>query len=160
LQLDEEFSERKFRERSAEGRERMRGSSMVKPLQVGEQAKLEYIDFYKNINRIKNRNSFMKAENTPITAYLAKVDSSYLRPKPYGIVRRKGLESEINIRSYGMGDSYAAAFSDSLALNDDIERIDLAGNRLTDRGGIEILRNLKPVNIIELELSENTIGNK
>jgi hypothetical protein len=82
-----------------------------------------------------------------------------MRPDAFGMVRRKGPETELDIRSYGMGDSYAEAFSEGLALYDEVERINLSGNRLTERGGLNILRTLKPVNIIELDLSDNNIGN-
>jgi Leucine-rich repeat (LRR) protein len=75
------------------------------------------------------------------------------------MIRRKGPETELDISSYGMGDSYADAFSEGIALYDEVEKINLSGNRLTERGALNILKNLKPVNIIELDLGDNNIGN-
>lgn len=74
---------------------------------IGPDAKMNFLQRYRNIDRVNEWDSYFNTKADPMTAYLASVKEKGLRPEMMGIVKRKGDENDINIRRYGIGDSYA-----------------------------------------------------
>jgi hypothetical protein len=58
---------------------------------------------------------------------------------PYGLVKYKGHEDEINLKNYGMGDDYVTAFAKALKISKTIRKVNLADNRLNDKGGAKLI---------------------
>lgn len=58
---------------------------------------MEFIDTYRNIIRIRNRNAFNDTEPSPISAQLGRIDEKGLVPRAIGMVRRKGPDT-IDVR--------------------------------------------------------------
>ncbi len=72
-------------------------------------------------------------------------------PIPYGFVNYKGLEDEINLKNYKMGDTYATAFSKGLSLSN-VKKINLADNRLNEEGTVSFIKSLNQY-VQEIDLS-------
>lgn len=135
------------------------GSRRSKTHMVGQKAKLEYIDNYRNLDRIVETNRHLNLGDSPVTSYLRKIHEKHLSPIPMGIVKRVGKDREIDIGMYAMGDSYAEAFSEGLK-EFEINRLNLSDNRLTDIGAMKILQGLKASALEILDLSNNKLSNE
>jgi hypothetical protein len=72
-------------------------------------------------------------------------------------VQFKGHEDEINLKNYGMGDEYVAAFAKGLKISSTIRKVNLANNRLNEQGTLKFLRAVHK-NVQEIDLSQNKIG--
>lgn len=127
---------------------------------VGPEAKLEFYQDYKHINRLNEKIKVQQAEFTPSIAYLSNLDKNNLRPKTFGLVKRTGSENSIDIRLFSMGDKYAEAFSHGLKHYPLLETLNLKSNRLTDMGNEKILNNVELRQIKHINLAENKIGPK
>jgi NLR family CARD domain-containing protein 3 len=127
---------------------------------VGYRAKLDFIDTYKNISMLSQNNRLNKIEDSPSVAYLEQINKTYLNPEPFGIVRRAGPETSIDIHMYSMGDVYAKAFSEGINHYKDVKDLNLANNRLTEDGCVKILQKIKEKNLKKISLAENKIGKK
>jgi len=127
---------------------------------VGVSAKLGFMETYKSRSRLSERNRLEKIEDTPDLAFLEAVDRNQLNPKPFGIVRRSGKESEIDIRMFSMGDNYAKAFSEGLKHHNSLQNLNIKSNRLSDIGAQKILSNLNPSQIRFINIAENKLGQK
>lgn len=125
---------------------------------VGNRAKLDFIDTYKNISLLAQKNKIEHLEDSPSVAYLNKVNKINLNPEPFGIVRRKGPDNKIDIHSYSMGDVYAHAFSEGIEHCKNVKELNLSNNRLTENGCVKILQKLKQKTIKKVILAENKIG--
>jgi len=93
------------------------------------------------------------------TAFLKKCSESNLVPIPHGFVNYKGHEEEINLRNYGMGDDYVTAFAKGLKISNTIRKVNLADNRLNEKGTIQVVKALNKY-VQEVDLSENRVGNQ
>jgi len=71
-------------------------------------------------------------------------------------VARKGAISDLNLDSYSMGYDYASALGSGLKMSK-IEKLNLASNRLKEKGTMKVLDNLNDA-IREIDLSSNRIG--
>ncbi|OMJ87125.1 hypothetical protein SteCoe_11198 [Stentor coeruleus] len=147
----------KFLRPSREGRG---GSMETYKGPIGLDAKLDFVDTFKHLPMFTERNRIQNLEDTPNIAYLGEVSRRNLKPEPFGIVRRNGPETSIDIQGYGMGDTYAEAFSEGLSVVKDVETLNLKENRLTDSGASKILNKLIARNLKKVILSENRIGLK
>ena len=127
---------------------------------TGSQAKLEFFDSYRNITRLSERVVVHHAECTSNIAYLANLQKNHLRPKSFGIVKRGGSESVIDIHMLSMGDKYADAFSQGLKHYPLLETLNVKSNRLTDVGNEKILASLDKRQLKRLNLAENKVGPK
>ena len=125
---------------------------------IGPKAKLDFIYNYKYRKEISDRNAYENLEMSPSAAYLEVIDSQKLNPLPFGIVRNKGKETELDIHGYCMGDNYAAAFSEGLKHCKSVEKINLRSNRLSEKGSTSILMKLDMHSIKDLCMSENSLG--
>ena len=125
---------------------------------IGPKAKLDFIYNYKYRKEISDRNAYETLEMSPSAAYLEVIDSQKLNPLPFGIVRNKGKETELDIHGYCMGDNYAAAFSEGLKHCKSVEKINLRSNRLSEKGSTSILMKLDMHSIKDLCMSENSLG--
>ena len=127
---------------------------------VGPTAKLEFYDTYINLPQFSQRNQHQHLEDSPNLAYLEVVARQRLKPSPFGIVRRKGPETSIDIHSYSMGDAYALAFSEGIKHIKDVATLNLKSNRLSDTGAANILRTLESKQVKRIILSENRLSFK
>lgn len=127
---------------------------------VGPTAKLDYIDCYRNLPLLAQRNKFQKVEDTPNVAYLEEVEKVKLNPHPFGIVKRKGPETSIDIHNYSMGDNYASAFSEGLSHFKEIDVLNLRENRLTELGSARVLSKLMNKHIKSIILAGNAVGSQ
>jgi NLR family CARD domain-containing protein 3 len=125
---------------------------------IGNPAKLEFYDTYINLPQFSQRNRQEKLEDSPNLAYLDVVDKHKLKPNPFGIIRRKGPETSIDIHSYSMGDAYATAFSEGIKHLKDVGTLNLKSNRLSDSGAAQILTTLEYKNTKKIILSDNKIS--
>lgn len=124
---------------------------------VGVKARLEFTDQYKGLRRTLDFNRFFQRDNSPVEAYLHRLDHSLLLPEPMGLVKTRGKDLDLNASLYSMGDSYADALSEGFSALE-MERINLKSNRLTDAGARKILSKLRADYLLELDLSYNYIG--
>ena len=74
---------------------------------IGEVPVLDFFSNYKNINRSLEREEHLKE---PQTAFLYECEKQNLIPVPFGFVKYKGKEEEINVSNYLMGKDYARAY--------------------------------------------------
>ncbi|CAG9317234.1 unnamed protein product [Blepharisma stoltei] len=125
---------------------------------VGPHAKLEYFDCYLNLPSLCQRHKFEQVEDPPSLAYLEEVDKEKLNPKPFGIVKRKGPESSIDIHNYSMGDNYANAFSEGLGHLKEIDILNVRENRLSEFGSARVISKLSNKRIKRIILAGNIIG--
>ena len=139
-------------------REKRGGSMEAYNGPIGNEAKLEFYETFKNLPMFTERNRTQKLEDTPTIAYLNQVHKNNLNPEPFGIIRRKGPDTLIDIHQYSMGDSYAEAFSIGVCAVKDVETVNLKGNRLSDLGAATILNRLASKNIKRIILSDNKLG--
>ncbi|OMJ93570.1 hypothetical protein SteCoe_3405 [Stentor coeruleus] len=147
----------KFLKPTAENRN---GSMEAYGGSVGENARLDFYETYINLPQFSQRNQHQKLEDSPNLAYLGVVEKQKLKPNPFGIVRRKGPETIIDIHQYSMGDTYARAFSEGIKHLKNVSTLNLKANRLTDNGAAEILKTLESKQVKRMILSENRIGSK
>jgi len=56
-----------------------------------------------------------------------------------------------------MGDDYVTAFAKGLKISNSIRKVNLADNRLNEKGTVQVLKALNK-NVHEIDLSENRIG--
>ena len=139
-------------------REKRGGSMEAYNGPLGPNARLEFYDTFMNLPLFSQRNKEQKLENTPNVAYLQQVHKQHLAPEPFGIVRNKGPKTSIDIHQYGMGDSYAEAFSEAICIVKDIETLNLKDNRLSDSGAAKILNRLISRNMKRIIMSDNKIS--
>ena len=123
------------------------------------QAKLNYIDSYKNLDRINDRDSHNKAPPSPIILYLNKVKTNGLVPSSIGILKNSNVNNSLDISHYSIGNDYADCLSKGIQAIK-LNRAIFKSNRLSDKGASELLKNLIPSIITEIDLSQNTIGLK
>lgn len=124
---------------------------------VGINARLAFTQQFRGLKRTVDVNRFYQRENSPVEAYLSRIDRSLLLPEPMGLVKTKGKDCDLNISRYSMGDSFAEALSESFTTLE-MERVNLRSNRLTDAGARKVINNLKANVLLELDLSYNYIG--
>lgn len=127
---------------------------------VGDEAKLEFFDTYLNLPLISERNRHEHVEDNPNVAYLGEIEKMHIRPQPFGIVRRKGPNTFIDIHMYSMGDTFAGAFSKGVSQYKEVTNLNLKANRLTDSGCAKILSEIFSKKIKTITLSENKLGIK
>ena len=127
---------------------------------VGNKAKLDFIDAYKNISILSQKNKLNKLEDSPSVAYLQRCDKIRLNPEPFGMVRRTGPDTSIDIHNYSMGDVYANAFSEGINHCKDVKDLNISDNRLTEPGCVKILQNIKDKKMKKINLAENKIGSR
>lgn len=133
------------------------------PVQLPEisrtQAMLSYMQSYKNLEKINDRVSHSNINPSPIISYLNKVKSNGLVPSTIGLLKKDSNENSLDISHYSIGNSYADALSEGLKYTK-ISKLILKNNRLTDKGADDLIKNLNPEIIIEIDLSENLLGLK
>ncbi|OMJ72579.1 hypothetical protein SteCoe_28936 [Stentor coeruleus] len=127
---------------------------------VGESARLDFYETYINLPQFSQRNQHQKLEDSPNLAYLGVVEKQKLKPNPFGIVRRKGPETMIDIHQYSMGDTYATAFSEGIRHLKNVSTLNLKANRLSDHGAAQILSTLESKQVKRIILSENRIASQ
>jgi hypothetical protein len=57
-----------------------------------------------------------------------------------------------------MGNQYASAFSQGLQLSNNVRKVNVSDNRLSEKGSLELVKGLNK-HIQELDLSNNRVGN-
>ena len=124
---------------------------------VGNTAKLEYIDNYSKLQKVRETERFHHQETSPITEYLSQIDRSRLKPESMGLIRRKGREEVIDVAMYSMGDRYAEALSKGIKHITCLSHLNVSSNRLTDFGATQLVDNLAPDTVISIDLSNNQI---
>jgi hypothetical protein len=144
----------RFLETREEARRTLRGTL------VGNTAKLEYIDSYSHLDKVREKAQFHHYEVSPIAEYLQQIDKNQLKPESMGLIRRKGKEEEIDVAMYGMGDRYADALSQGIKHIDCLSKLNVSGNRLTDFGASQLVRNLAADTVVAIDLSNNMITGK
>jgi hypothetical protein len=75
------------------------------------QARIDFIDSYKNLNKLSSYNKFRKVEDSPSIAYLSQISKNRLYPQACGIIRRNGKEDDFNYSQFNLGDNYGLAIS-------------------------------------------------
>lgn len=126
---------------------------------VGAHAKLEYVYNYKNLEKINQAVRYNRAELSPVTSYLTKLSERQLKPEPLNLIKRKGSCFDIDISSYGVGDLYAECLSEGIK-QVQMQKVNISGNRLSDKGGMIVLNSLIPEQILEIDMSNNFVGER
>lgn len=124
---------------------------------VGKEAKVEFINSYRNIHRFKNFS--VDLQESPVNSYLNKLQQKHLSPVPMGIVKSKGKNKEFEIGMYAMGDDYAEAFSEGIG-RIGVKKLNLNNNRLTENGAKIILEKISAEKLIEFDISNNKLRKK
>ena len=92
--------------------------------------------------------------------FLLHTTRSGVIPQPFGLIRRNGTETKLDIHNYRIGDTYAGALSASMRHIPSLETINLRGNRLSEKGTISVLSNVRAKNLRKLNLTDNRVGEK
>lgn len=137
-----------------------RSTSINASMCVGNEAKLEFLDTYFHLPLISERNKIENIEDTPHVAYLEEIDKMHIKPQPFGIIRRKGPSTFIDIHMFSMGDTYAGAFSKGVKQYKEVTNLNLKANRLTDLGCEKILSQVHSKKVKSVNVSENKLGRK
>ena len=119
------------------------------------QAKLSYISTYKNLDKIIDKVKHNKTEPSPVSSYLSKIKANGLVPGTIGLLNRS--DHILDISHYSIGNAYADALSEGIK-KIQVNRAIFKNNRLTDQGASELVSNINPRHLVELNLAENTIG--
>lgn len=128
------------------------------PGPIGEIAKLDFYNVYRDLVKTKQKNRFKKIEDSPHTAYLLEAERRNLKPLSVGISRTGGREDTIDIRHRLIGDNYAKALSKGMKHVQTLEHLNLKSNRLSEFGSTSILKRVLPSKLQDLNLSENRLG--
>lgn len=153
-------TQRSFKKLLLPSRNKQRGSMGNYKGPIGTKARFDYMDSYKNLPKVSERNNYNQLEDTPTVAYLSVISKEKLNPHPFGIIRRAGPAKTIDLRMYSMGDRYADAFSKGLKHIKSVEVLNLKENRLSEKGAIKILENLESKETKRLDLEGNKLGEK
>ena len=121
------------------------------------QAKLSYLDSYKNFDKIIDRDSHTKSPPSPIISYLYKLQKNKLIPTTMGLLNKTASENTLDISHYSMGNSYAEAMSAGIN-SIKFSKAVFKNNRLTDEGASGLVEKLNFQSISEINLSQNLIG--
>lgn len=119
------------------------------------QAKLSYMNTYKNLDKIIDKIKHKKAEPSPVSSYLTKIKANGLVPGTAGLLNRS--DHIFDISHYSIGNSYADALSEGIK-QIQLSKAIFKNNRLTDQGAFNLVSKLNPKFLEELNLAENTIG--
>ena len=100
---------------------------------AGGQAKQRYF----GLLRGGGRGNVVRHSESARHEYLRACEERRLLPEPMGVVRRGGA-STMNLNSYGMGDTFAAALGQTVGMVRGIEAVNLSENRITARGAVKL----------------------
>jgi Ran GTPase-activating protein (RanGAP) involved in mRNA processing and transport len=128
------------------------------PGPIGEPAKLDFYNVYRDLVKTKQKNRFKLIEDSPNTAYLLEAERRGLKPLSVGISRTTGSESTIDIRYRLIGDNYAKALSKGMKHMHSLQHLNLKSNRLSELGSTSILKRIQPNKLQDLNLSDNRLG--
>lgn len=135
--------------------------TLEKPINLPDisktQAKLSYIESYKNLDRIIDRGVHKHLLPSPIVSYLHKVQENGLVPSTIGLLNKQVTDNTLDISHYSIGNSYAEALSEGIS-SIKYQKAVFKNNRLTDKGAANLIKNLSPDSISEIDLSQNSIG--
>lgn len=121
------------------------------------------LDSLRNVSKFTQDESIkmdspLGTPTSPRSKYIFECIASHLNPRP-GLLIRKKLTNELKLSHYGMGDQMAIKLSAVLADLPMVTVLNLADNHLTDVGLKPLLDQIVTMpNLVELNLSENTIG--
>lgn len=121
------------------------------------QAKLSYIDSYKNLEKRLEKKRINKSPPTPVSSYLSKVKINCLVPETMGLLKKHSNLKILDISHYSMGNSYADALSAGIQLIE-LSKAVFKNNRLSDEGASTLVSQLNSRTIVEIDLSQNLIG--
>ena len=91
---------------------------------------------------------------------MEEINNSNLSPQPFGVIKRTGPESVIDVHLKGMGDNYAKALSKSLVHYRTLTKLNLKSSRLTEKGCFEIISGIDFTILKKLSISQNKMGVK
>ncbi len=137
---------------------RQLGSQEYEMALCGPEGMRKFRDVYMRRKRIEEEFGMQRQKNVPaVYAYLSKMEKMKMTPRAFGLVKASGPRAEINMRDFAMGDKYAAAFSAAMCKLTQIESVDLANNRLSNKGATELLESA-PRQLKRVDLSTNNIS--
>lgn len=106
-------------------------------------------------SKIKEKEQIYGLAKDPLTEFLDEIDKSKQLPKNFGMIDCKGGSGEeINLKSFYIGDTYAAAFSKGIKNNPNIKHLNLRRNNLRDEGFEKIIEAV-PDSIESIDVSYN-----
>jgi len=117
----------------------------------------KFHEMYKQNKRIEEVRNLHGKKSPAAHAYFNKMKQLRVTPKCIGLVKSNGPKNEINMRNYAIGDQYASAFSAAFNRLTLIDSIDLANNRLSNKGAITLIENA-PFQLKHLDLSGNNLS--
>ena len=77
-----------------------------------------------------------------------------------GIVKRQGNNYDLDVKHFGMGDSYAEVLGEGISHIPKLGNLDVRDNRLTEQGGLHILQKVNPRHCKRINLADNNIGDQ
>ena len=125
---------------------------------IGIPGKLNLIHSYRNLSRIRDSRNHLQLPNCALAEFLSQADKERISPEPVGVVKRRGGEEEMNLSKYLIGDRYAAALSKGIKCLPKLSKLNMSGNRLSDKGAQAILAGLNPACTKTLDLSYNSLS--
>ena len=140
-----------------------------KNLYKSEFEKTKYADeksfkiFYNKLH--KEEEIFRKGGSIETPSFnLIRATKKYrIPPNPIGVVKKKGLNSILNLKNKSIGDNYARCLTESFDVSEHLTEINLSKNRLSDLGIIPLLKSILNNRILSpkiklLNLSYNKLG--
>lgn len=154
-----------------------------KELFVGQEAFLSYYRKFRKVSQDPDR-----FKSSPSVAFIKETNRLMVPPSPFGLIKRKGLADEINVRHYNIGNNYGRALGNSMKyikpksimlgcnkntkgiscivenLNDGLEKLDLSDNLISVKSIIDLCSwmSLKSIGsklkLKYLNLSGNKLG--
>ena len=141
-----------------EPKETFEGNSEAYSGSAGPNAKLDFYDTFLNLKFFTERNKIQKIEKSPNTSYLEKVQKQKFNSNPFRIVRRKGLNTCINLHEYNKRGIYAETFTSGMNVIKNFETLNLKANQQIDFEVSKMLKNIESKPIKKIVLSENKIS--
>lgn len=123
---------------------------------VGLSAVSDYYRHNKQVDKVMDQNKYQDQGSSVYTGMLQKTSQNFLLPNKLGIIKAHGDKKLLNCRNFMIGNKYAKVLSEGIN-RVDFDSLDLANNRLDERGAKTVLKKIRPSNK-SLNLSQNRIG--
>lgn len=122
------------------------------------QPRLRLSSSYKFMRTESNKNIRQKLEDSPELHYVKLCTQASMPPESFRLFSSQCSRRELKLNNYCMGDRYAEVVSKTFKRLPDLKKIDVKANHLTDRGIANMVKCVSYDNLLELELSKNTLG--
>lgn len=121
-------------------------------------ARVDFFYQYRDIDKILRKKSSDRSVSPGVT-YIKELISRHKKPEPMRLFSIED-QKDIDVKEFGMGNTYASVFAKAIKDNQNIESLNLRNNRLGDHSVLQLISNLERRRLKKLDLSYNQLGEK